>query len=138
VGPAQPPFNILRQNQEFTLYHAEHSSRPGPASVLLLAPPSSKPSLETLRKLEHEYSLKNDLEAACWSWDFNRIHATGYTDNVVDLMITKLIRLPALTQTALQQTACLDTSPRSRLFRSRLACRKSRYTRLSGKAYVRD
>jgi hypothetical protein len=24
-----------------------------------------------------------------WSWDLNRIHAKGYTDNVVDLMVGK-------------------------------------------------
>src|SRR5262249_19244231 len=48
-----------------------------------------------------------DHDAACWSWDLARIRGKGYTDNVVDLMITKLIRLPAQTQTALQQMACL-------------------------------
>jgi PAS domain S-box-containing protein len=42
-----------------------------------------------------------------WSWELGRIHAKGYTDNVVDLMIGKLSRLPAETQTALQQLACL-------------------------------
>ena len=33
--------------------------------------------------------------------------AKGYTDNVVDLMVGKLARLPAETQAALQQLACL-------------------------------
>ena len=42
-----------------------------------------------------------------WSWDLERIHAKGYTDNVADLMIGKLVRLPAVTQQALQQLACL-------------------------------
>ncbi len=42
-----------------------------------------------------------------WSWDLKRIHAKGYTDNVADLMIGKLVRLPAATQQALQQLACL-------------------------------
>ena len=32
---------------------------------------------------------------ARWSWDLTRIHAKGYTDNVVDLMVGKLSRLPA-------------------------------------------
>ena len=36
-----------------------------------------------------------------------RIHAKGYTDNVVDLMVGKLKRLPDTTQDALQQLACL-------------------------------
>ena len=42
-----------------------------------------------------------------WSWDLERIHAKGYTDNVADLMSGKLVRLPATTQQALQQLACL-------------------------------
>ena len=42
-----------------------------------------------------------------WSWDLDRIHAKGYTDNVVDLMVGKLARLPDETQKALQQLACL-------------------------------
>jgi predicted ATPase/signal transduction histidine kinase len=51
--------------------------------------------------------LRFDHEAACWSWDLNRIDARGYTENVVDLMIGKLNRLPTQTQDALRQFACL-------------------------------
>jgi predicted ATPase len=47
---------------------------------------------------------------AGWTWDLGRIHATGYTDNVVDLMIAKLRRLPARTQDALAHLACLGNS----------------------------
>ena len=43
-------------------------------------------------------------------WDLERIHAKGYTDNVVDLMVGKLSRLPAETQKALQQLACLGNT----------------------------
>ena len=45
-----------------------------------------------------------------WSWDLDRIHAKGYTDNVVDLLVAKLHRLPLATQNALQQLACLGNS----------------------------
>jgi len=45
-----------------------------------------------------------------WSWDLNRIHAKGYTDNVVNLMVGKLSRLPLATRYALQQLACLGNS----------------------------
>ena len=38
-----------------------------------------------------------------------RIHAKGYTDNVADLMVGKLARLPVETQAALQQLACLGS-----------------------------
>lgn len=64
MGSSQLPLNILREDQEFILYRGEHSIRPGSASVLLLAPSSNKPSLELLKKLEHEYSLKNELDSA--------------------------------------------------------------------------
>ena len=54
------------------------------------------------------------IDGARWSWDLDRIHAKGYTDNVVDLMVGKLNRLPADTQKALQQLACLGNSCRDR------------------------
>ena len=61
---SQLPLNVLREDEEFTLYRGEHSSRPGSASVLLLAPSSNKASMETLKKLEHDYSLRNELDSA--------------------------------------------------------------------------
>src|SRR5215813_11113516 len=64
LTPSQLPFNVLREDQEFILYRGEHCSRPGSASVLLLTASSSKPSLETLKKLEHQYSLRNELDSA--------------------------------------------------------------------------
>jgi len=57
--------------------------------------------------LAEEGLLSFDYSAARWSWDLNRIHAKGYTDNVVDLMVAKLNRLPLETQNALQLLACL-------------------------------
>jgi PAS domain S-box-containing protein len=45
-----------------------------------------------------------------WSWDVNRIHAKGYADNVADLMVGKLNRLPVETVNALKQLACLGNS----------------------------
>src|SRR5262249_38671108 len=47
-----------------------------------------------MASLSEETMLAFDHDAACWSWDLDRIHAKGYTDNVVDLMIMKLVRLP--------------------------------------------
>jgi predicted ATPase/signal transduction histidine kinase len=42
-----------------------------------------------------------------WRWDLGRIRAEEYTDNVVDLMVSKLHGLPAETQEALKLAACL-------------------------------
>jgi len=64
-------------------------------------------ALQFMSALAEEDLLTFDHDAARWSWDLNRIHAKGYTDNVVDLMVGKLTRLPVETQAALQQLACL-------------------------------
>jgi PAS domain S-box-containing protein len=44
-----------------------------------------------------------------WRWDLGRIQARGYTDNVVDLMVGKLNRLPIETQEILTEFACLGS-----------------------------
>ena len=64
-------------------------------------------ALQFLSSLVEEGILTFDHDAACWSRDIERIHTKGYTDNVVDLMVGKLTRLPSETQEALQQFACL-------------------------------
>ncbi|MGF6776369.1 trifunctional serine/threonine-protein kinase/ATP-binding protein/sensor histidine kinase [Paraburkholderia sp. GAS334] len=63
--------------------------------------------IQFLRALVEEDLLTFDHDVGRWCWDPDRIHAKGYTDNVVDLMAGKLTRLPAETQQALQQLACV-------------------------------
>ncbi len=63
--------------------------------------------IQFLTALAEEGLVAFDHGQACWSWDLERIHARGYTDNVVDLLLSKLRRLPETTQDALQQLACL-------------------------------
>ena len=53
----------LCEDEEFILYRG-HSKQAEAPSVLLLAPVSSRPALGTLKKIEHEYSLRNELDAA--------------------------------------------------------------------------
>ena len=53
----------LRDDGEFILYRAQ-AEQMEPPSVLLLAPASTRPSLETLKKLDHEYSLGSELDSA--------------------------------------------------------------------------
>src|SRR5439155_25496833 len=64
-------------------------------------------AIQFISALAEEAFLTFDHDRARWSWDLKRIHAKGYTDNVVDLMVGKLNRLPVKTQKALQQLACL-------------------------------
>jgi PAS domain S-box-containing protein len=63
--------------------------------------------IQFLYTLAEERLLAFDPGASSWTWDLDRIRAKGYTDNVVDLMVAKLTRLPAATQKALQRLACL-------------------------------
>ncbi|HTV28988.1 MAG TPA: AAA family ATPase [Xanthobacteraceae bacterium] len=64
-------------------------------------------AIQFVGSLAEEGMLVFDHEAARWSWDLDRIHSERYTDNVVELMVGKLNRLPAETQLALQILACL-------------------------------
>jgi PAS domain S-box-containing protein len=67
-------------------------------------------AIQFISALADEGLLTFDHEQARWSWDIDRIRAKGYTDNVVDLMVGKLNRLPIETQTALQKLACLGNT----------------------------
>src|SRR3979490_342674 len=64
-------------------------------------------AIQFISALAEEGLLRFDHDAARWRWEVDRLHAKGYTDNVVDLMVGKLTRLPTETQAALQQFACL-------------------------------
>jgi len=55
----------LREDEEFILYRARPSEAESP-SVLLLIPASIRPALESLKKIEHEYSFRDDL-AITWA-----------------------------------------------------------------------
>jgi predicted ATPase len=63
-------------------------------------------AIQFIHALVEEALLTFDHDAVRWSCDLNRIHAKGYTDNVVDLMVGKLNHLPVETQKALQELAC--------------------------------
>jgi PAS domain S-box-containing protein len=71
-------------------------------------------TIQFLTNLADEHLLEFEAREAAWRWDLNRIRAKGFTANVVDLMITKLRRLPALTQEALKQLSCLGNSVKIR------------------------
>ncbi len=67
-------------------------------------------AIHFISALAEESLLTFDHDERRWSWDLNRIRAKGYTDNVVDLLIGKLNRLPVETQRALQLLACMGNS----------------------------
>jgi PAS domain S-box-containing protein len=69
-------------------------------------------AVQFVSSLAEERLLTFDHVNGRWYWDLNHIRAKGFTDNVVELMVGKLIRLPAETQRALQQLACIGNSAR--------------------------
>ncbi len=83
--------------------------RAAPLARLVHAKTGGNPffAIQFISALAEEGLLRFDHDAARWHWELDRLHAKGYTDNVVDLMVGKLTRLPAETQAALQQLACL-------------------------------
>lgn len=60
-------------------------------------------SLISLKEIEGEDSID-------WSWNTKDIEALEISDNVVDLMVRKLKKLPSQTQEALKFAACLGNS----------------------------
>jgi PAS domain S-box-containing protein len=64
-------------------------------------------AIQFISSLAEDGLLRFDHRAARWRWELDRLRAKGYTDNVVDLMVGRLTRLPVETQAALQQLACL-------------------------------
>ncbi|WP_281316879.1 ATP-binding sensor histidine kinase [Polyangium sp. y55x31] len=67
-------------------------------------------AIQFLTALPEERLIDFDERATAWRWDVAKIRAKGFTDNVVDLMVGKLARLPVRTQEALKNLACLGSS----------------------------
>ena len=64
-------------------------------------------AIQFLLALAEEGLLAFEHDAGRWRWDLNRIHHKGYADNVADLMVAKLTRLPVPALNALKLLACL-------------------------------
>jgi predicted ATPase len=84
------------------------AARADPLARLVFEKTGGNPffAIQFITMLAEEELLHFDRQAACWRWELDRVHARGHTDNVVDLMIEKLTRLPAGAQAALRQLAC--------------------------------
>ena len=74
-------------------------------------------AIQFISALADEGLLSFDYGEGRWVWDLRRIHAKGFTDNVVELMVGKLNRLPPETQKALQQFACMGNSAEFEMLR---------------------
>lgn len=67
-------------------------------------------AIQFLTALFDEQLLHFDHHKGRWTWDLSGIRGKGYTENVVDLMLEKLGRLPLDAQKSMQQLACLGNT----------------------------
>ena len=100
----------LRQMLEDSL-HSE-PQQTGPLAALIHDKTTGNPffAIQFILTLADEGLLTFEYAKGRWRWDLSHIHAKGFTDNVVELMVGKLSRLPSATQKALQQFACMGNS----------------------------
>ena len=93
-------------------------NRAAPLARLVLEKTGGNPffAIQFLTALSDEGLLAFDYGKAGWSWDLGHIQAKGFTDNVVELMVGKLGRLPVEVQKALQWLACLGNVAEITLF----------------------
>src|ERR1700733_11373494 len=74
-------------------------------------------AIQFISTLADDRLLTFDYRARRWEWDLLRIRAKGFTDNVIELMVEKLKRLPPETQKVLQQFACMGNSAEFEMLR---------------------
>jgi len=105
---------LTREDLEQLIADALHCEpdRASPLAQLIHDKTAGNPffAIQFIDSLAEEGLLALDHGERRWCWELNRIHAKGYTENVVDLMVGKLSRLPAETQNALKLLACLGNS----------------------------
>jgi predicted ATPase/two-component sensor histidine kinase len=70
-------------------------------------------AIQFFTALAEERMLVFDHATGRWQWDLELIRANAFTDNVVDMMLGKLSRLPALTKEVLEQFACVGNTART-------------------------
>jgi PAS domain S-box-containing protein len=90
----------------------ENRTRSDPLAHLVHEKTAGNPFfvIQFLTTLAEERLLKFDMGEATWRWDMDRIRRRPSTENVVDLVVGKLNRLPDPTQEAIKQLACLGNS----------------------------
>lgn len=67
-------------------------------------------SIQFLMTLYGEKLLYFDEQTRSWRWEINKIQAQCFTDNVVDLVVSKLLKLSIKAQEALRLGACIGNA----------------------------
>jgi len=80
-----------------------------PLAELILNQTNGNPFflLQLLQSLYQENLLSFNSSTSRWQWDLEQIKAVGITDNVVELMLSKIEKLDEETQNVLRLAACI-------------------------------
>jgi PAS domain S-box-containing protein len=105
---------LAREDVQRLLVDALHCTREeaGPLARCIHEKTDGNPffTLHFLHFLHDELLIVFDPDRSAWTWDLERIQAQGISDNVADLMVEKLGRLPADALETLQRIACLGNA----------------------------
>jgi predicted ATPase/signal transduction histidine kinase len=64
---------------------------------------------EFLKNLNYKKFITYDYSNGSWDWDLNSINSESITDNVVDLMVNKIKRLPKKIQETIKIASCIGS-----------------------------
>jgi predicted ATPase/signal transduction histidine kinase/tRNA A-37 threonylcarbamoyl transferase component Bud32 len=108
LGPLSPPHLTALLSEALHCRPADAA----PLSNLVHDKTAGNPffAIQFLIALHDERLIQFDAQAERFRWDIDKIHAKGFTDNVVALMVDKVVRLPAATQAMMTCLACLGNA----------------------------
>jgi predicted ATPase/serine phosphatase RsbU (regulator of sigma subunit)/tRNA A-37 threonylcarbamoyl transferase component Bud32 len=103
------PLAIEHINQLITDTLHSNTDSVKPLAELVMKKTAGNPFFvnQFLKTLHAENLISFDFQGHCWQWDIAQIEAQNITDNVVELMIGKLKKLPESTQQVLRLAACV-------------------------------
>jgi predicted ATPase/GAF domain-containing protein len=79
---------------------------------------------QVLETLVNEEALVFDTQSDTWQWDVSRVMALDISDNVIQLMLRKIARLPADVRRILQAASCIGNAFTLDLLRVAADCSK--------------
>src|SRR6266540_1195705 len=80
IDHSEYSLETIRNDGEFILYRGRRQTDATPSSVFALTPASERPPLESLRRMEHEYSLRTDLDSG---WSVSPIALVPYKERTM-------------------------------------------------------
>ena len=91
--------------------HCE-TERSRPLAELIFKKTNGNPFFvnELLKNLYRENCFSFVHEKGCWDWELEIIEEMGISENVVELMINRLKKLPTDTQNSLQMASCIGST----------------------------